>query len=679
MSTALVLSNHEYLVNIDTNLQISDLYFPHIGQENHLASRSNIMFVRIDGEIFEINPNNFEININYSSESLVGKSTIVHYKTGLSIEFDDFILPDLRVFIRDFTIINNDEHPHEVYVYFQNNFTIYENDIADTVLWYQKAGAIIHYKKNRYVGVGSTNRIYQFSCAGTNDNNHKGAYPNTNGQLHFNSISNGSVNSCISYRFKLDPSQKQNSNYFIIGAFSFEEIERISNLLRSKPISRFLEDTNKYWKKWIENLNISSKFVENSEQNSKLMNLYKRSLMIINSHIDTNGAILASTDGKYIKNGGKDSYAYFWPRDGAYVALALIETGQKDQAKKYIEYISKLISEEGYFLHKYYPNIDNFNWGLASSWHPWIDNTGKSHLPIQEDATALNLYVIWKYYEKFRDFEFLNNLWDKLIFPMANFLGNYRFTLDYDVETIRDYVSGFEVDEHDDFNNKLVHSKLPRPSYDLWEERRSINTFTCSTVFAALKSASQIAIQLGKIQYSKAFENFANEVKEATIKYFYSDDIQRFKSGIVQNKKGKCEDDNTVDASMYAIWHFGMLNKNDEKVENTMNAIVEHLTLSTPIGGIARRENDHYLRKSDDVIGNPWFICTLWVAQYYLELGEKEKAMEYINWIVEHADTTNLLAEQANPYTGFGESVKPLIWSHSEYVRTLNILARING
>lgn len=674
MSTALVLGNKELLVNIDSNLQISDFYFPHVGQENHLATKPNKMFVRIDGELLEINRTNFNIQIDYTENSLTGISKIVHSPTGVVFEFRDFVLEDMRVFLRDFTISNVSDKRHEIYIYFQNNFAIYENDIADTVLWYQNSGSIVHYKKNRYIGIGSANRIYQFTCAARSDNDGLGAYPNIDGQLTINPISNGSVNSCLSYKFTLEPNRKENSNLFLIGGFSLDEVESITKFLRSKPIEKLYESTNNYWQEWIDTNYSPKQYAKDSNLNEKLNKLFKRSLMIIKSHIDTDGAILSSTDGRYIKSGGKDSYSYFWPRDGAYVAMSLIQTNQKLDAERYFEYISKLLTKEGYFLHKYHPNIDNYNWGLASSWHPWVDKKGRSHLPIQEDATALNLIAIWKYYEKFRDYDFLEKYWDKLIFPMANFIGNYRFTIDYDIETIQNFVSGFEVDTTDDFSSKYIHSKLPRPSYDIWEERRSISTYTCSIVYSALKSASQIAIQLGKIQYSKAFEKYAEEIKQNIISYLYSTETESFVSGIVETKDGKCTIESIADASTTGIWQFGMLDPNDPLVINTMQFLLNKLSINNQIGGFARRENDNYLKTDESIPGNPWFICTLWMAQYYILTNDHTNAIKCLTWVVEHADHTGLMSEQANPFTGYSESVKPLVWSHSEFIRTLGYI-----
>ena len=52
-----------------------------------------------------------------------------------------------------------------------------------------------------------------------------------------------------------------------------------------------------------------------------------------------------------------------------------------------------------------------------------------------------------------------------------------------------------------------------------------------------------------------------------------------------------------------------------------MEQIEQRLWCRTDIGGVARYENDYYHQVSQDVgsvPGNPWIICTLWLAEWYI-------------------------------------------------------------
>ena len=123
--------------------------------------------------------------------------------------------------------------------------------------------------------------------------------------------------------------------------------------------------------------------------------------------------------------------------------------------------------------------------------------------------------------------------------------------------------------------------------------------------------------------------------------------------------------DTTIDASLFGTFYFGCYSPDDDKVVNTMKAIETKLAAA---GGIARFENDAYMRISNSVTGNPWFICTLWLADYRIAVAktreELTKALEIIEWTADHALPSGVLAEQMNPGTGEPVSVSPLTWSH---------------
>jgi ferredoxin len=74
------------------------------------------------------------------------------------------------------------------------------------------------------------------------------------------------------------------------------------------------------------------------------------------------------------------------------------------------------------------------------------------------------------------------------------------------------------------------------------------------------------------------------------------------------------------------------------------------------------------------VPGNPWFICTLWLADYFIEraesVNELKLALPIFEWTASHALESGVLAEQVNPYTNDPISVSPLTWSHATVVST---------
>jgi glucoamylase len=97
--------------------------------------------------------------------------------------------------------------------------------------------------------------------------------------------------------------------------------------------------------------------------------------------------------------------------------------------------------------------------------------------------------------------------------------------------------------------------------------------------------------------------------------------------------------------------------------------------VKTDVGGCARYEDDYYHQVSQDlanVPGNPWFICTMWLAQYEIASARGDanlkEAVKILEWVADHALPSGALAEQVHPYTNEPLSVSPLTWSHATFV-----------
>ena len=77
------------------------------------------------------------------------------------------------------------------------------------------------------------------------------------------------------------------------------------------------------------------------------------------------------------------------------------------------------------------------------------------------------------------------------------------------------------------------------------------------------------------------------------------------------------------------------------------------------------------MRINDDALPNPWFVCTLWLAQYFVQTQQVEKARSLVDWSLSHALESGILSEQVNPQTGYAIGVAPLVWSHAELINTI--------
>jgi GH15 family glucan-1,4-alpha-glucosidase len=121
----------------------------------------------------------------------------------------------------------------------------------------------------------------------------------------------------------------------------------------------------------------------------------------------------------------------------------------------------------------------------------------------------------------------------------------------------------------------------------------------------------------------------------------------------------------------------------DKRITDTMTAIADQLSNKGPAGGVARYSNDYYFKVEPDTKrapGNPWFMCTLWLAQWYVATAKSthdlKPARDIINWAVAHQMPAGLLSEQLDPNTGAPLSVSPLTWSHAEFIVAVDDFCR---
>lgn len=86
-----------------------------------------------------------------------------------------------------------------------------------------------------------------------------------------------------------------------------------------------------------------------------------------------------------------------------------------------------------------------------------------------------------------------------------------------------------------------------------------------------------------------------------------------------------------------------------------------------------RYEGDQYFR--DGPLGNPWFIATLWHAQFLIARAQTDEdlapARAIFEWVAEHAQDSGVLSEQLDAQTLTQRSVAPLAWSHAAFVNTV--------
>ena len=432
--------------------------------------------------------------------------------------------------------------------------------------------------------------------------------------------------------------QTATAYHWLIAAKNLAELQTVADVVTLRGPEAFLARTRSYWTAWV-----NKEEREFGDLSPRVADLFRRCLLVVRTQIDSGGAVLAANDTDIIKF-ARDTYSYMWPRDAALAVYAMDQAGYVDIPRRFFELCARIVTKEGYFRHKYTPAGD-----------PWVDATGKPQYPIQEDETGLVLFSLWQHYDRHRDFEFFKAYYRPLIILVGDFLASYI-----------DPLTG-----------------LPQPSYDLWEERRGVMSFTVATVWAGLQAAANFAALYGEMTLAARYRGVADGIKQGTLRFLFDPELNRFIRRIYVRADGTTARDLTIDSSVYGLWYFGMFTADDPQIVSTMKAVYERLWCKTDVGGIARYENDWYYQVSQDIAnvpGNPWFICTMrygqWLVSQARTLDDLKKARDILDWVAGAAFPSGVLSEQLDPYSKAPISVSPLTWSHATVVSLVNEYVR---
>lgn len=643
MPRPLVVGNGRLLINFDAGLTMRDLYYPRVGMLNHISGHRNAIGVWAENKLSWVDEPGWVRRLAYQSETLVTAAVAVHPQLQVELRVQDAVHFRDDVYLKRVEVINRARAAREIRLFFTHDFSIDQTDIGDTALYDLATDAVIHYKADKWFlisGRAGERGTYQYATGTKRFRGAEGTWRDAeDGKLDGNPIAQGSVDSTISFQMQLAPGGAQTVHYWIAVGHSFVAVRRLHESVRQEGVEALLAHSRAYWRSWVNRGEWDFKDLA-----AGIGALFKRSLLIARTQIDRGGAILAANDTDILPY-NRDHYSYVWPRDGALVAYALDRAGFSELTREFYRFCARVIEPGGFLWHKYSPDGS-----VGSSWHPWLRN-GRTQLPIQEDETALVLFALGQFFRRARDHEFIESLYQPLIRPAADFLVRYR--------------------------DEATH--LPKDSYDLWEERRGVFTFTAAAVWAGLRAAARFALLLGDTHLADAYRRAATEVKEAVLAHLYSQKHGRFLRGLVLRDGGEMVEDATLESSVFGVCAFGMLPASDPRVIRTMQAVEEGLWVRTDIGGIARYRQDYYFQKNRDidrVPGNPWILCTLWLAEYYIERSrlreELEPAERLLEWTVQRAMESGALPEQVHPETGEPVSVAPLTWSHAAFILTVS-------
>ena len=438
-----------------------------------------------------------------------------------------------------------------------------------------------------------------------------------------------SENSSISYDLGiLKPNETREFELYIFiedSKIGLDNLEKTIDRIRKIDFKTEYEAVKKYWKKYVKDHNGLELDLAETPKNRKIKQIYTRTILLYSLLVnhETGGISAAVEVDENLKQCG--GYQYCWPRDAVFTTTAMdILKMKKEVEKFYKSFCKNTQSRNGMWEQRFFTDGR-----LAPCWG------------YQIDETASVIVGVYNHYKVIEDKKFLkDNL--KMCEKAINFLKKY-------VEDIFQETNKCGI------------------SYDLWEEYEGVNLYAVSSIFASFNAMIKIYEEL-KEEFTKnrvkqenvnkekeTLRNLSVTLREYILKNFYDES----KKSLVRNLEDK-----TLDISILGtVIPFELFSPKDKKILNTVERI--NMTLRTYTGGYKRFETDTYRE------GKPWIIATLWIAEYYLEIGEKQKAKECFDFVVKTSTEHGFLAEQINNSTMQPDWVIGLGWSHAMFIETL--------
>lgn len=638
MARALLLSNGELHVGLNEFAQVDDLYFPYVGQENHVAGKLHHRIgVWVDGMFSWLDDGNWRFSQKYHPQALIGRSAAHHDKLALTIEFDDCIDATQSALLRNIHIINHANETRDIRLFLHQVFNISSSYDSDTAQYVPAKSALLHYKGHRVfiasaIHADDGRPADGFSVGLFGIEGREGTYRDAeDGVLSGNAVEHGQVDSVLGVYCQIGAHDSHRIHYWIAAGSSQREAFKIHARLQKNGLLHYLLHTATHWKHWLEPTLHAA-----SNMEPRLQERFIESVLLVKASQDKRGAVIASTDSSML-NYARDYYAYCWPRDGVYALWPLLRLGYKDELIRFFSYCRRSLHEDGYLNHKY-----QADGSLGSSWHSYIQPGGHSGPPIQEDETAAVLFLFGQYHARHQDEKLLADYYPTMIAPMANFMSGYL-----------DHALG-----------------LPLPSYNLWEEVYQTNTYTVAVTYAALLEAAKLADAVGATDDAVRWRTCADDIQAKAQTALWNENKGFFYRGLLSHSD-HVEYDEVIDvASFFGVFMFGLFDVDSSHMQTAFRTLETTLLPDQTIG-LVRYEYDAYNRRHEASKGNPWPVTTLWLAQYLLEIGDHDRALKAIDWVLDRASPAGIIAEQYDPLSDEALSVAPLTWSQAELVSTL--------
>ncbi len=621
-----IIGNNKIRAGLTKKGELIRLFYPNIDFKQFIEEFKVGVKVNDSGLIhLEQDINN--VYDQYYSEGTNVLNTEVentYFKLGI-IQTDCAPIGEDNLLIRKYKLINQNTIPLEVKLIVKSKLLTNENnDVASRII----DNGLIQYTHDYNFSIFSNKNIMSHKLHGIddviesgvlNDKDYIGMTNNSGIIYDVQTIQPGSEIEIPLYIYITDNREK----------FRLSDIEKEIDNIVKKDYKEEIYKTKKYWRRYLKSH--SNIEFENSSYEQMLKKIYDRTILLYpllgNSETGGIAAAMEADEGKTACG----RYAYSWPRDAVFITNALdLLNMAKETEKFYKNFCRNTQSKNGMWEQRFYTDGR-----LAPAWGYQIDETSSV------------IFGVYSHYLKTKDFRFLKD--------------NFKM-LEKAVKYLEKYI------------DKILKGESPEKiSYDLWEMHEGVSLYSLSSIFASFEAMIKINELIlpefvnnrlkqneikGQIQ---TLQDRLGKLKEFIINNFYDEQNNFYRRNL---------EDEKIDISVLgAIVPFNVFSAKEKKVQNTIERI--NMTLRTYTGGYLRFENDHYTGD------RPWVIATLWMALYYIEIGNIKEARECFDYVVKTQNPHGFLAEQVDNQKMEPAWIIGLGWSHAMFILVLNKLKQL--
>lgn len=249
----------------------------------------------------------------------------------------------------------------------------------------------------------------------------------------------------------------------------------------------------------------------------------------------------------------------------------------------------------------------------------------------------------------------------------------------------RIYSSDFPATSPLKIDLEYTAQKWREPNFDPWEEEMGMHFYNLLIQYTALKEGSVLALEMGDYGASAFYQEQSGEIKEYILEHFLDAKIGIIVSKFLTRPLGYKKSGIDV-APLLAINHTwpyqDLIDFNHPNLKLYIETLVSTFHALYPVNksfsqlgvAIGRYPEDKYNGYETSGVGNPWFLTTLALGEFYCLAHNQyltEKAAKQFDRALFHSDRQGRFDEQFHLASGLMQGARELTWSHGAFLTAM--------